>query len=266
MPTHPKIEAINEETKAAIDARLAISLHGDNLVPHAAALVTGDSPLGETIYKSGRLGMRALYETLSAAETAVEVMLAPKNVTVRGQGEVVRKEVPPERRPQLHAALMAALGRSVRTFDSNLAAAEDSVGKLGTKIDATLADPNGHKPSAAAAASDIRQILRQYSPEQRIPAIHAAIREGDIEVTRAVLSATPFASGLERKDFAILRDLAEQKFAPTEYAQRAAGQAVLKKMTTARDAFADRYAKLLPKMEESAADKSLNRLRSGTGA
>ena len=264
MTMNPKLEAIRAETTCAIDTLTPLDMHPDSILPTGPVLVQdGGSPYAELIFKHGRLGMRALHDTLAAATRAVRDISVPTNIATNQGGKVLRSKVPDEKKPALHAALVEALGRSVRTFQGNLTATEEGISKLNATIDHKLADPDSHKPSAASVASDIRRVLREYSSEQRIHAVNAAIREGDIEVARAVLGASPFASGLERKDLVLLRDIAEQQFAPRQHAQRAAGHQVLAQMMKAQKLFADRFGALLPKLEESKSDQSLARLRAG---
>lgn len=76
------------------------------------------------------------------------------------------------------------------------------------------------------------------------------IDAGESTVVFSVLGASPWISGLTPDQQQSLRDLAEQKFAPTEYARRAALADVKKTLTDASFRFANEFVRLRPKVAQ----------------
>src|SRR5947209_8707276 len=130
MPTNPKLDAIHQETATPLSAKVSLSLHPESLLPHGVPLLEHDSPLAETVYKAGRTAMKGLYSTLLDMESAVTALSVPTNIAMNSGGKVLRSEVPPERRPELHAALADSFARCARTFEANRATVSEAIATL----------------------------------------------------------------------------------------------------------------------------------------
>ena|SRR5438477_9453618 len=78
------------------------------------------------------------------------------------------------------------------------------------------------------------------------------IDAGEQSVAFAVINASPWISGLAPEQQQILRDLAEQKFAPVEYRRRAALSAVKTSLQNASFAFANAFLRLRPTPAQTA--------------
>lgn len=261
MPNE-KLTAIDEATNTPLDTALSPALHSSTLAPHGESLI--GSPTGESIYRSGRTALRAVHTLLSDGERALSETRRAVAATMPPQQRGSVPQIPAAQANELHSALMTRFASSFRTFQGGVAAVEDGIAKLNADIDRAVADPHAHKPSSAAAASDVRSVLRGMPAAERFAAVTNAIAEQDVEMVRAVVFASPFASGFSRQQHAQIRDLFERAVAPDAYSQRAAGHQVLAKLTAAQELAVKHFDKLLPKRaDESPLAKSLTTLRQG---
>jgi hypothetical protein len=161
-------------------------------------------------------------------------------------GRVMRSQVPPERRAELHSALSTAFASAARIHDGHFRTISEAIEKLEEKVAAPLADPKRNEAAAQHVASEVREVLRQYPPEQRLPAIHGALKDGDIDVVRAVLNATPWAVGLQKVDQDLIRQMAAERFSPAEFAQLTHAKKVRDKVEKAGSMFIRNFSDSCP--------------------
>jgi hypothetical protein len=253
-----RLNKLNESSAVVLDAKVSPTLHPDAIFPQGSILVDDNGGPGETAYAACRSALRTMYLALSEIEAAHQAQLAPVS-SPKGQ---VRMEVPAERRAALSDAMARRFESVANAHARSEAAIAESIAQLQTRIANSLAHPNRERASVVQVASEIRAHMKSMGGAgQRMEFLQNAIAEGDIEVTAAVLGSTCWVSGLDKKQFAAVKDAAERRFAPRETAQRDAAERVKAALYSASRTFTGRYMDLLPTIQPSAADQALKKLR-----
>lgn len=259
MPT--KSELLLEQTNAPVSPYVSPGIHPDSLLNHAAALVADDSPATSQAFASARLGLRSLYTALHDFEVADLTMRRNEASGVVVDGRSIRPAISAESSAKLAATMGQRWTGVARVFDQHLNEVADAKAALEAAIAKALDNPRKNEASVAQAASEIRGYVKGLPDSKRMNFLHGAIDAGDHEVVSAVTGASGFVSGLSRDEFATVRDLAENKFAPREYKQRSALSAVHDTLVTAAKNFTARFEKLLPTVTESASERALKAVR-----
>lgn len=260
MPNeNDKLKNINEKTAAAPHVAAGLSGHPDALATLGPTLVDDAGGPGEVAYSAGRVALQSMYTSLAAMDDATKANLAPHQ---RGARQVM--EVPPEKRPALAAAMGTRFENAARTVDRSIAAMRESVAALEKAVDSALVNPRRNEVGTAAAAVQIRDYVRALpSAAARTTFLQEAIKDGQHEVASAVLQTTPWVSGLTPKELALVREMAEAKFAPRATAQREAARKVLDTVMSASAKFVADYHKSLPRIVP---DKGTEATRKLSGA
>jgi len=104
---------------------------------------------------------------------------------------------------------------------------------LATKVKNAVWDSDSERVSGVAVAGEVRGHFKKLPVGKRLSEAMAAIRAGDRRTTTALLSAPSYLSGLSEENLAIIRDLAGERFAPTEFAQLRATRSAIEKVQAA---------------------------------
>ena len=257
MTENDRLQRIHESTATPLDTKVGLGLHPDAIVAHGQLLCDASGP-GEVAYTSGRTALHALYSGLSTIEAANHEMSVDKIV-----GRATQRVVPPERAPQLAAAMDVKFKNVARTLERNEAAVDEAITQLESRVQAAILHPRKDTSSGVQFAAEIRSHLRDTlkTPSERLDFIRKAIAEGDLEIASAVLSTTSYNSGLSKQEQSLVRGLAEERFALRESKQRDAAMKIKATLQTAMQQFVGRYVQLLPKIQEAKGAKALERLR-----
>ncbi|MGH7175230.1 MAG: hypothetical protein ACREGR_02640, partial [Minisyncoccia bacterium] len=230
MPKNERVDQLNAQHSVPIDSRVSISLHPDSLLPHGDPLVGVDATgLGARVYVAGRQALSNLYGAMTTMEDAHRALLAPAPAVAGKGGGTRTLQIPENRKPELAAAMGNAFARAARVFDSNAGDVRDAIANLTGRIEQALENPQRDRTSVAAVASEIRGMCHGLPKAERFAFALRAIDDGDNEVASAILQTTPWASGLERNEWALLKDHASRVFAGADYAQREQASKVLEK-------------------------------------
>jgi len=243
----------NDETKPTIRADLPLAVSPMMLMPHRKALDQPGTP-GSRAFGAAEVAMRTMSDALgdmadvrkyvysTAQPTGEVVHLNSRNGEPAGNYQVNGQE------EQLRDAMSSAFNRAAEVTDRQRKAIEASVTDIEKSIAAKLVNPAADKVSVSQVASEIREHIKSMKPGERARFVQSAVMDGDLETVAAVLNASPFVSGFDRKQHAELRHFA-RVFLPTtkvEFEQLGAVKTVLSKVEGAGGAFVSKYAELLP--------------------
>jgi hypothetical protein len=203
---------------------------------------------------------RGLHEALRDMTNAEQQTRTKFGGQLVVDGRTVMREIPEERRAQLAADLGARFESTARAFDRNLGIVNEAIANLDNRLERALG-PKKDSPATAQAASDIRNYVRGLSDGKRMDFLHKAATEGDHEVVTAVLSTTPWVSGINREQAATIRDLAAEHFAPKEYAARNAARKVADHLRQSSQNFVAAFKKLQPTVKPSAHAAAMAKLK-----
>lgn len=161
---------------------------------------TDGQPVRHAAFTSGRGVLAALYETSSALSDA------ERNIKAAGLND-------PATADRLRRAATAKMNAARKSAADGLAALQGHVDSINQQIDTDLGIPTAKTDLCEAGrASDIRAFIRSLPARERPDAIRQAITDGDVSVAAAVLSASPYASGISRKELEFARADAEERF------------------------------------------------------
>ena len=257
-----RLDDINKETSTPVSTDAPLDHHPDSLAPLGKILVDEQSGPGEVCYRAARLAMVALHDGALAMQQAYDAIALPVDVSMKGTG-AFRRQVPENKKAELANAMASKFASIAKTAERNEASVQDSIASLESRIATALGNPRRNDNSVATAASEIRTHIKSLPSKDRMGFLNDAIEQGDREVLDAVIGYSCFASGLDRKQLVVVRQLAAAKFAPRETRQLEAARTVFDRCRAAQQSFVGRYLKLLPKVgEESRATVALRKLKS----
>jgi hypothetical protein len=261
--TNSKLSEINAATAAEINTAVPVDQHPDTKSRHGATLVDDQGGAGQSAYSAGRAALASVYKGLSEIEKAYHAQLVPTATGQKGPG-ATRMLIPNERKAPLADAMHAMFARTATTMERNSRVVDENLSDLEQRIAIAISNPNKDRVGTAQAASEIRQYISSLKNSgERMKFLQESIAAGELEIVSAVLGTSCWISGLNKAEFAIIREAAESRFAPREAKQRAAVQAIKKQIESATASFMQRYVKLLPRPEQSPADKALAALKMG---
>jgi hypothetical protein len=259
----PFLDNMLAATSVELSTEAGMSFHPASLGVHGKTMAS-EGGTAARIFSSARSALGAAYTERTNMARAVQAMttMGPKRLDEKGR--VTNIGIPPEHRAPLQAAMDTAFNRAANRIAVHQQTIFDGLASLKKQIDQSLV-PKSHDARAATAASDIRSYIRGLKPEERISFIARACTDQDHEVAAAVLHTTPFISGLNREQAALVRDHAEKCFAPQVRAQYDAANACLLAVDSAGTELIRTYKSLMPapaRPDQSSA--ALERLKTGS--
>lgn len=258
-------------------ADISMSMDPGVLVPEVPTMQPGTQ--GAIVLDSAKHAMTVLYKEaalMADARKAAYARQSPADIAALQKGLRSGGKLPPNAvsdgangvsillpdAKELNQGMDLALKRAGNAFDSAMKRSMETHAAIAESVANRIVDANGTKPANVAAATETRALLRTMQPSERGQLIRTAIAAGDIATAHAVLSVAPFLSGMDAKEQAAFKALAEAQFAPDQLAQRDAAARVLEKMRNASSAFVEHYVKMkVPERRED--DSTLAALRKG---
>lgn len=253
-------DEINTATALPVVATVSPSLSPDMLLEPGKILAADDSPLTAAAYKTGRQAQGLLYNGLSLIEDAHATTMTQHSEKIVVDGRTIRGEVNDQQKQILANAMSEAFTAVARKFDSHLASVTETQEKLEASIAKQLQPPK-LDAATAVAASDLRKIVGSQSDPMGY--LMGCIKDGDTEVIHSVLMTSPRASGLSKEQFATLKEMAAEAFAPRVTEQLKAIRSVRDSLIRSATIFTDRYSKLLPVVKPTAATVAREKLKAG---
>lgn len=179
-----------------------ISLDPSNADALAGEFIIGRDASGQPVhhaaYTNVRAAMQTLFDTSTALDSATRDIKAVNDPTTTDR---------------LRRAAVAKMNSARKAASDALATAHQHVEAVNVEIDTHLGIPTAKVDVLEAGrASDVRAYLRSLPQRDRPEAVRKAIADGDKAVVAAILSASPFASGLTRKEAEFARADAERAF------------------------------------------------------
>lgn len=237
------------ETKPTIRADLPLATNPLSLLPHRAALDVPGTP-GSRAFGAAEVALSSMHDALGQMADVKKYVNTHAKPT--GETVMVPKMAAPYSINGNENSLREAMGRSFdragQVADRQKAAIEKSIQEIEATISGKLVNPLADKPSTVAVASEIRGHVKAMKESARTLFVQSAVMDGDLGVTAAILSASPWTSGLTPKQHGELRVFAAEHFPTTkaDYVALQATQAVLGKLEMAGNAFVSKFAELLP--------------------
>lgn len=187
-----------------LDTSISPSVSPDVADAIASEFVTGTdakgTPIHHAAYTTGRGVLSALYET------SVNLSRAERDIKAAGMND-------PATTDRLRRAATAKMNTARKAGSDALAGLQAHVDQLNAGIDDALGIPTAKVDVCEAGrASDIRAFIRSLPARERPEAIRQAIAGGDLACAAAILSASPLASGISKKEQDFARVDAEEKF------------------------------------------------------
>lgn len=180
--------SVDPATADAIADQFTLSVNPDGQVVRHAA------------FTSGRAVLANLFTTSKALSEA------ERDIKAAGLNDPITRD-------RLRRAATAKMNAGRKAAADGLAALQAHVDQINAQIDTDLRLPTARVDVCEAGrCSDIRSYIRSLSSRERSEAIRKAIGDGDVDVAAAVLSASPYASGLTRKEAENIRMDAEERF------------------------------------------------------
>ncbi|MCC6230045.1 MAG: hypothetical protein IT432_12575 [Phycisphaerales bacterium] len=157
-------------------------------------------PVRHAAYTAGRGVLASLHDT--------SIGLASAELDIKRAGLTDPATV-----DRLRRAAVNKMNGVRKSASDGLAALQSHVDQINAGIETDLGIPTARTDvNENARAGEIRSFIRSLPQRERSEAIRKAIGEGDTAVAAAVLSASPLASGLTRKEQDFARMDAEEKF------------------------------------------------------
>lgn len=180
----------------SVDPGMADAIADRFILSHGA----DGKPVHHSAYTSGRTVLAGLLETSTAlAEAEANIKRAGLN--------------DPATTDRLRRAATAKMNAARKSASDGLAGLQAHVDQINASIEADLGIQNARTDvNENARAGEVRAYIRSLGAQERPEVIRKAISEGDTAVAAAVLSASPFASGISRKEQSFVRADAEEKF------------------------------------------------------
>lgn len=154
-------------------------------------------------------------EALQGTTGSIEVARHGLEAVYVSMGETLHAEKQlrniPDAGPQLFKSAYPVIENAVRQLDGSITAVNRIATAHQQAIDANLS------PKDTTMAAEVRGYLRTLGPAKAHAAAIEAIRNGDIETTRAVLTGPSYLSGLTREQQTTLRDIAAGTFSPDHH-------------------------------------------------
>lgn len=266
MPSE-RLERLNAATAIPanrIRGSVPQSLHPDQLLPEGAACVETDgAEVSTNGYSAARSAMKLMHQSLTDIDDAVEAAKItrpiPNQVVAPGNKPMLERVVDPTHAQEIRGAMAQSADRVARGVERHLKALEQSLGTVEQAIEGKVRNPRAD----ATESADIRRYVYDLKPDVRTGWLESRILDGDLVVAHAVLNFSPWASGLQPKRAELLREMALQRFAPTEVRMRDGLRSAQKKVTTAMATFSAEYARRLPPLPSDRVASAVKALKAG---
>ncbi|MFO1209596.1 MAG: hypothetical protein U1E40_10290 [Amaricoccus sp.] len=203
--------------------------------------------IGASVIFEGVKALTDVYTTigkLNDAKAAWEAA-SPKTTRVVG-GRATEVSLPS---PDLIAAAERAFGVAARSVDEQTAALNRNVNALETRVASALTDPYSKTPLGA----EIRQHIKGLKDGERLGFVRSLIASNKKSDVAAVLDAPSYLSGLTDDMHSVVRDMAADHFAPTDYRQLRATREVISRVERASGHLLSAFTKVLDKRDSPAA-------------
>jgi len=252
------LDKINQQYSPPLNSKIGLGSHPAQLDAHGDAFMQAGGP-GIRWYGAARSAMASMYSELTAMQNAHDATM----IDVKGPLGLSR--VPdPARAPELHASMSASLERVVGRLEKHRGDMDRASDDLDKEISRALEDPDKASNKYVARISGLWEYIRAMpNPSDRTTFLNNAVKDGDLTVIAAVLGDSPYLSGLNATQQAVLRKAAEEKFAPKAFRAKDEARKAFEKVERASVAFMSTYNKLLPNIQESSSAVAMRKLRDG---
>ena len=224
------------------------------------------SGVGKAALDAATRALTVVHTSLSDMHTATDSLQSndPRDRIIGPKGSVMFV-VPEEKKEAVRQAMSISFTRGSKQLAEAERVIGDSESALQRVMDGRTVNPRRNETAVATVAAQIRDHVRVMTPQDRVAFVSKAIRDGDLEITTAILNASPFVSGLDRTQMSWLRDEAERVLSPAEYAERQGLRALRERLSGAGSHYLERLNEIIPKpnMREAEGARALKKLREG---
>lgn len=231
-----------------IDIRTDIpaDIHPGILAEHQDVLGQAGT-IGASVIFEGVKALTDVYATigkLNDAKAAWEAA-SPKTTQVVG-GRVAEVSLPS---PDLIAAAERAFGVAARSVDDQTAALNRNVSALETRVASALTSPYSKTPLGA----EIRQHVKGLKDDERVNFVRSLITSNKQADVAAILDAPSYLSGLTDDMQSLVREMAAEQFAPTDFRQLRSAREVVSRVERASGHLVSAFGAVIAKRSSPAA-------------
>jgi len=194
-------------------------LESDNMESIISDLVSVDPSNADAIADQFIVGVNEAGPVRHAAFTttraAMDTLFSTSKALAEAEANVKRAGLSdPATADRLRRAATAKMNAARKSSSDALALLQAHVDQINAGIDDTLGIPTARVDVCEAGrCADVRAFLRGLPQRDRTEAIRKALNDRDAAVAAAVLSASPLASGLTKREAEFIRADAERVFA-----------------------------------------------------
>jgi hypothetical protein len=236
------IDKIHERTQCPIVTG-QLSGHPDSLINHAATLAATPGPLAQN-YEAVRSALKTTYLARQDIETVLHTHTQTRAVPRRRDGSIIESFIPAEKVEIIRQQMTTAANKAGVVLDQAVARTTESIGKLQSAIDDSL-KLTTDTPRSASMSGEIRSHVKGLGA-QGVLFVQTAIKAGDSETVKSVLSAPAYLSGPSESQIKILKQEAIEKFCADDYSRLQASNAMLLHLSNAASELGQKFKKLLP--------------------
>jgi hypothetical protein len=215
---------------------------------------------------------RAVYEKASSPAMLKELSMARSGQGKASSNMILGKnglelKLPAAEAHAFNEAATLSFRRGASQYDKARATASTELEGLLIALKVKTTDSEARTPQGTAYQAEVRALLRSMNPIDRGTLILAQVKEGNLRVANAVMSADPFMCGLEPDAHKNIVEQIELRFAPQEKEAVNALKQVISVIDTAATLALEDFGKSLvaePALG-TAASNAMSALRTGTG-
>lgn len=243
-----------------VQSHSPISIDPSNADALASEFIIGRDASGQPVHHAAFTNVRAAMQTLFDTSTALDS--AMRDIKAAGVND-------PATTDRLRRAAVGKMNSARKAVAEALTAAHQHVEAVNVEIDTHLGIPTARVDVLEAGrCSDVRAYLRSLPQRDRTEAVRKAIADGDKAVVAAILSASPYASGLTRKEAEFARADAERAFTGESVRMRASIGRLVTLLETAASSAERRHAGLTGGGDSpvARAERAISALEEGSAA
>ena len=246
------------------DVRAGLACHPGQLAPFEKTLT---SALGKTALAAATRALTVVHQSLGDMHAADDAMKSqrPEDRIVGPKGNVIFV-VPESRKQEVRDAMAMSFGSGSKELAEAERVINESESLIQKSIDLSITNTRRNDVSVSAVASEIRSLVKNLPPTDRMAWVSKQIADHDLEAVSAILNSHPAVSGFDRKEFQMLREEAERQFSPDNYGERAALRALRERnIQGAGNHYLARLQSIIPvpKQRSAEGDRALKKLREG---
>lgn len=228
-----------------VDTSVATDLRPEMIAEHVEAL--GKDPATAPAMRAANLAMTKMAASAAAMSAAAQELKHGGEQRINAAG--ITFAITGDKVQAMADAAGHSFARGAELQEAAMLEIDNASKAVALGIETALKDPRANETARAAVATEIRMHIKAIPEEKRMGWAMNALEAGDVEIVRAILQGGPFASGLDRKAFALFRSEAEKGLAPELVVKRDHLNVARGKVERAGSTFLKHYIDVVPKSD-----------------